>query len=146
MDAKTTPQGVVIARDFTPLSARAIELLDEMVKLRAGNQDHGPVFPGRRLTAPLSNMALAMTLRRMERVGLTVHGFRSTFRDWAAERTSFQSEVAEMALAHAVGDKVEAAYRRGDMFEKRRRFMDAWAKFCSQAATGEVVSIRSAAQ
>jgi integrase len=63
------------------------------------------------------------------------HGFRSTFRDWAAERTSFPAEVAEMALAHAVGDKVEAAYRRGDLFEKRRQLADAWAKFCAQPAT-----------
>jgi integrase len=75
---------------------------------------------------------------------LTAHGFRSTFRDWAAERTNFSSEVAEMALAHAVGDKVEAAYRRGDLFEKRRRLMTEWAKFCTggeSAAT--VVSIGS---
>jgi integrase len=66
-------------------------------------------------------MAMIMTLRRMGRGNLTVHGFRSTFRDWAAERTSFHGEVGEMALAHAVGDKVEAAYRRGDLFDKRRR-------------------------
>ena len=66
-------------------------------------------------------MPLLMTLRRMGRADLTTHGFRSTFRDWAAERTAFPSEVAEMALAHTVGDKVEAAYRRGDMFEKRRQ-------------------------
>ena len=68
-------------------------------------------------------MAFLMLLRRMGRDDLTAHGFRSTFRDWAAERTNFPSEVAEMALAHAVGDKVEAAYRRGDLFEKRRRLM-----------------------
>jgi integrase len=66
----------------------------------------------------------------MGRGDLTVHGFRSSFRDWVAERTNFPSDVAEMALAHAVGDKVEAAYRRGDLFERRRRIMAEWAKFC----------------
>jgi integrase len=75
-------------------------------------------------------MAFLMLLRRIGRSDLTAHGFRSTFRDWAAERTNFPSEVAEMALAHTVGDKVEAAYRRGDMFERRRRIMAEWAKFC----------------
>jgi integrase len=81
-------------------------------------------------------MAMTMTLRRMERGDLTVHGFRSSFRDWAAERTNFPSEAAEMALAHAVGDKVEAAYRRGDMFERRRRMMAEWATFCSTPQKG----------
>ena len=84
---------------------------------------------------PLCNMAMHILLRRMGRGGLTVHGFRSTFRDWAAEQTDFPSEVVEMALAHAVGDKVEAAYRRGDLFEKRRQLMDAWAKYCAATAT-----------
>jgi integrase len=72
-----------------------------------------------------------LTLRRMGRAGLTAHGFRSTFRDWAAELSEFPAEVAEMALAHVVGDKVEAAYRRGDLFEKRRQIMETWAQFCS---------------
>lgn len=76
-----------------------------------------------------------MTLRRMDRGDLTVHGFRSTFRDWAAERTNFPSEIAEMALAHAVGGKVEAAYRRGDLFDRRRRIMAEWAKFCGTSQT-----------
>ena len=71
-------------------------------------------------------MAMLKLLQRMGRAGLTVHGFRSTFRDWAAERTKFPNEVIEMALAHAIDDKVEAAYRRGDMFEKRRLLMQAW--------------------
>jgi integrase len=70
-------------------------------------------------------------LARMKRDDLTAHGFRSTFRDWAAERTSYPREAAEMALAHVVSDKVEAAYRRGDLFEKRRRMMEEWARFCS---------------
>jgi integrase len=92
----------------------------------------------------MSNMAMEMLLRRMGRA-ITVHGFRSTFRDWAAERTNFPSEVAEMALAHAVGSKVEAAYRRGDLFEKRRRLMEAWAEYCAKAPAekGSVVALRA---
>jgi integrase len=80
----------------------------------------------------------------MGRGDLTVHGFRSSFRDWAAERTSFPREVAEMAPAHTVGDKVEAAYRRGDLFAKRRQLMEAWAQFCGTAkvwAEGELEPI-----
>jgi integrase len=88
-------------------------------------------------------MAFLMLLRRMGRSDLTAHGFRSTFRDWAAERTTFLAEVAEMALAHAVSDKVEAAYRRGDLFQKRGQLAEAWAKFCaSPAASGRVIPIR----
>lgn len=75
-------------------------------------------------------MAMLMTLRRIDRSDLTVHGFRSTFRDWAAEQTAYPNEMLEMALAHTVSDKTEAAYRRGDMVEKRRRLMDDWAAFC----------------
>ena len=76
------------------------------------------------------------------RIDITTHGLRSTFRDWAAERTSFPREVAEMALAHAIPNAVEAAYRRGDLFEKRRRLMDSWAEFCARSATGgKVVAI-----
>jgi integrase len=71
-----------------------------------------------------------------------VHGLRSTFRDWAAERTNFPREVAEMALAHAIPNAVEAAYRRGDLFEKRRRLMDAWAEYCAQPKAAKVVPIR----
>jgi integrase len=74
-------------------------------------------------------------LERMNRSDLTVHGFRSTFRDWAAERTHLPREVAEHALAHSLPDKVEAAYRRGDLFDKRRQMMDAWAKFCAEASS-----------
>jgi integrase len=93
-------------------------------KLERGDPaDH--VFDGRS-GGPLSNMALLMLVRRMKHGKLTAHGFRSTFRDWAAERTNFQAEVAEAALGHVVGDKVELAYRRGDFFEKRRRLMEAW--------------------
>jgi integrase len=98
------------------------------------------VFPGNRRGKPLSDMSMLMMLRRMGRSDLTAHGFRSTFRDWAAERTNFPREVAEAVLTHVVGDKVEAAYRRGDLFEKRRRLMDAWATHC-QRASGENQSV-----
>jgi integrase len=118
-----------------PLSAQALAVLEEMLPLRrvAEGQDEPAafVFPGAK--GPLSNMALLALLKRMGRRDLTAHGFRSTFRDWAAERTSYPREVAEMALAHAVGDKVEAAYRRGDLFEKRRRLMEVWGMYCGTA-------------
>jgi integrase len=86
-------------------------------------------------------MAMLAVLKRIDRSDLTAHGFRSSFRDWAAERTNFPREVAEMALAHTVGDKVEAAYRRGDLFGKRRQLMDAWARFCEAARPQVKVSI-----
>jgi integrase len=129
-----------------PLSARGLAILQEMQALRpAGDANDSFVFPGGKIGKPLSNMAFLMLLRRMKREDLTAHGFRSTFRDWAAECTNFPSEVVEMALAHAVGDKVEAAYRRGDLFEKRRRVMNAWAEFCAKRApAGTVVSLRQA--
>ena len=94
-------------------------------------RDGDYVFPGGKARRPLSNMALLVTLRRMKRTDITVHGFRSTFRDWAAEQTNFSREVAEMALAHTVGNKVEAAYRRGDLFDKRVELMEAWATHCA---------------
>src|SRR5215472_11007170 len=109
------------------LSDAAIAVLEEMRAIRSGDY----VFPGNRAGRPLSGMAMLMLLRRMGRGELTVHGFRSTFSDWYAERTAFPSEVREMALAHVVGDKVEAAYRRGDLFEKRRQLAEAWAQFCT---------------
>jgi len=120
-----------------PLSARALAILDDMQPLRPAGDADGFVFPGGKAGRALSNMAFLMLLRRMERDDLTAHGFRSSFRDWAAERTSSPSEVAQMALAHVVGSKVEAAYRRGDMFEKRRRLMQQWATFCTTAPAQE---------
>jgi integrase len=125
-----------------PLSDAALAILGELAKARNGDF----VFPGGRAGRPLSNMSMLMLLRRMGRGDLTIHGFRSSFRDWAAERTSFPAEVAEMALAHTVSDKVEAAYRRGDLFQKRRQMMDAWARFCTtpHAAGGRVVSFAAA--
>ena len=126
-----------------PLSGAALAIVNELAAHRRGDF----VFPGGIAGKPLSNMGMLALLRRMERADVTVHGFRSSFRDWAAERTNFPAEVAEMALAHAVGDKVEAAYRRGDMFQKRRQMMDAWAKFCASPAivVGDVVPIRARA-
>jgi integrase len=111
-----------------PLSARAFSILKQMQRHR--ESDGSFLFPGGKSGRPLSNMSMLALLRRMGRDDLTVHGFRSTFRDWAAECTAFPNEVVEMALAHAVGNKVEAAYRRGDLFDKRRRLMDQWAAFC----------------
>jgi integrase len=93
--------------------------------------DDAFVFPGAKPGRPLSNMAFLMLLRRMRRTDLTAHGFRSSFRNWAAERTNFPAEVAEMALAHTVSDKTVAAYNRSDLFDRRRRLMAAWATFCT---------------
>ena len=90
------------------------------------------VFPGGSPDKPLSNMAMLATLKRMNRKDLTTHGFRSTFRDWAAETTDYPSEVVEMALAHVVGNKVEAAYRRGDLYEKRKGLMMHWDRAATQ--------------
>ena len=114
-----------------PLSEAAVSLLKEMQSVKQ-NQF---VFPGDR-RAQLSNMALLMVLRRMKHSDITAHGFRATFRTWAAERTNFAREVVETALAHVVGNKVEAAYQRGDLFDKRRRLMDAWAEFCKKTDAG----------
>lgn len=126
-----------------PLSASALKVLAEMKEIAQSEY----VFPGMRNNSPLSNMAFLQLLKRMDRGDLTAHGFRSTFRDWASERGNYPHEVKEMALAHAVGDKVEEAYRRGDLFEKRRRIMDDWAGFCAmpsvQDAGDKVVSIKN---
>jgi integrase len=108
-----------------PLSRPAMVALSQM-KVPKGLY----LFPGRTPDTPLSNMALLMTLGRMNWGNITGHGFRSTFRDWVAEQTNFPNEVVEMALAHAVASKTEAAYRRSDLFDKRRRLMDAWAEYC----------------
>lgn len=111
-----------------PLSARAIEILNS-VPIEEGNPY---VFIGGSKGAGLSNMALLQLLRGL-RPGQTVHGFRSTFKDWASERTSHPNIVSEMALAHSINNKVEKAYRRGDLFAKRSKLMDDWARFCSTA-------------
>jgi integrase len=111
-----------------PLSKRALAILKEMAATRLNDF----VFPGVRRGRSLRDKAMMVVLREL-RCDCTVHGFRSSFRDWAAETTNFAREVAEAALAHAVGNKVEAAYRRGDLFEKRRELMEAWASHCEPA-------------
>jgi integrase len=119
-----------------PLSPRAVAVLKALPRM-AGTDF---VFPAPR-GGVLSDMTLTAVLRRMK-VAAVPHGFRSTFRDWASERTNYPRDVAEMALAHAIGDKVEAAYRRGDLFEKRRRMMTDWARFCAEVQpTGMVISM-----
>lgn len=113
-----------------PLSSRTIEILEELACLRSDGTSDGIVFPGRGPKG-LSNMSLTMVLRRLKiEPEPTVHGFRSSFRDWTGEATHYPREVAEVALAHTVGDKVEQAYRRGDALLKRRELMEAWKRFC----------------
>ncbi|WP_034998471.1 tyrosine-type recombinase/integrase [Beijerinckia mobilis] len=111
-----------------PLSRQAQAIVQELAKMRAGDF----VFPGQKLKKPLSNMAMEMVLRRLKVENVTVHGFRSAFRDWAGEETHFPREIAEAALAHVIGDKAEQAYRRGDALQKRRVLMQAWADFCEK--------------
>lgn len=122
-----------------PLSPRAVEILNSTKELRKEW-----LFPAAK-GGKLSGMAMTMLLRRMK-VDVTVHGFRSAFRDWAAECTGYAHEVAEMALAHTIENKVERAYRRGDLFDKRRRLMDDWATYCATipAASANVTPIRAA--
>ena len=110
-----------------PLSQAALDLLAALPRFEGNNY----LFPGSRKKRPLSNMAMLMALRRMKRDDLTTHGFRSTFRDWASEITHYPREVCEQALAHALESAVEAAYRRGDLFEKRRRLMDDWSRYAT---------------
>jgi integrase len=109
-----------------PLSAAALAILEKLAEAKTGEY----VFPGRSADRPLSVMAMEMVLRRMKVEGVTVHGFRSAFRDWAGNETHFAREIAEAALSHVVGDKAEQAYRRGDALEKRREMMEAWAAWC----------------
>jgi integrase len=113
-----------------PLSKAAVEILKPLYECR--EQDDCFIFPGMKPNKPLSPMAMLMTLRRM-RPGLTVHGFRSTFRDWCAEETHFHPDIAEAALAHVINNKARAAYERGDKLEKRRELMEQWAKYSSNA-------------
>jgi integrase len=123
-----------------PLSDAAIAVLKRMHNVRHSDL----VFPGTRAGKQIAPMTALLLVKRLADADVNVHGFRSTFRDWVAERSTFPSEVAELALAHAVGDKVEAAYRRGDLFEKRRKLMDAWATFLAKpSGAGAVTPIRA---
>ena len=125
-----------------PLSDRAVEILKALPI--EGRNDF--VFIGPSKGSSLSNMGMAAVLKRMERSDITVHGFRSTFRDWAAETTGYPNHIVEMALAHTIGNAVEKAYRRGDLLEKRKRLMQDWAKFCETkpAQADNVVALRKA--
>ncbi len=121
-----------------PLTTEALAALEITRGL-----DPDLVFPGQRRGKPMSDMTLAAVLKRMGRGDVTVHGFRSTFRDWAAERTNVPREIAELSLAHEVGNAVERAYRRSDLFDKRRDLMERWARFCLSAGSkGDVVELR----
>jgi integrase len=128
-----------------PLAETALEVLREAAKQRDGTDEAALVFPGGKPGKGLSNMALLALLRRMKRDDLTAHGFRSTFRDWAAE-TGQPADIAEAALAHVVGDKTVVAYQRGDLLERRRKLMHAWATFTGRKAPpdGVVVPLRTA--
>jgi integrase len=136
----TIPAGRMKARaeHRVPLVARTMQILDRLAVFRAVETDF--VFPGRRPGRPMSGMAL----RRVMPDGTTVHGLRSTFRTWAGEETSFAREVAEQVLAHSVGNVVERSYSRGDLFERRRALMEAWARHCEPAADSNVVLIGGA--
>jgi integrase len=135
----TVPPGRMKSRKRhrVPLSPATMAVIERMQEIRHSDF----IFPG--LRGPLSNMALLTLLGRMGRDELTAHGFRSSFKDWASERTNYPSEVVEQALAHAIEDKVEAAYRRGDLFEKRCRLMEAWSGYCSRPVTAaKAISMR----
>ena len=133
-----------------PLSDAALAVVQQLLAehravhgAKAAPATDGFVFIGGRAGRKLSENAVMALLRRMDRADVTGHGFRSTFRDWAAEATAYPREVAEAALAHLNKDRVEAAYLRGDHLEKRRRLMAEWAEFCSRAGGGgDVVPIR----
>ena len=124
-----------------PLSGVAIKIVENMAAIRQNDF----VFAGSKGRGGLSHMAMLRVLHRMGRDGATVHGFRSCFRDWVAEQTNFPSEAAEMALAHAVSNKVEAAYRRGDMFAKRQQLMEAWAQFSEAVEPATILQFRATA-
>ncbi len=124
-----------------PLPGRALAILEKLNTVRTS----GFVFPGQKPGKPLSGMAMEMVLRRMKSESVTVHGFRSSFRDWCGEVTSFPREVAEAALAHVAGDATERAYRRGDALEKRRGLMQAWAGYLEDQSGANVVLMHKGA-
>ena len=120
-----------------PLSERAVAILRQLADIKTGDF----VYPGQRKNRRLSNMAIFMMLRRMK-ADVTVHGFRSSFRDWAGNETSYPRDLIETALAHVIGDKAEQAYRRSDALEKRRKLMEAWASYCEPKANSNVLQLR----
>lgn len=122
-----------------PLCDRAVSILKELSTLTKGKF----LFAGQSGDKPLSNMAMDMMLRRMKRNDVTVHGFRSSFRDWAGNVSTFPREVIETALAHVIGDKAEQAYRRSDALEKRRKLMDAWGNYCEPRKATNVVHLKA---
>ena len=122
-----------------PLSARAVQIIKDMQAQRVKGQAF--VFAGLREGTALSNAAMLAVLKRMDLPDVVVHGFRSTFRDWAAESTGHPREIIESALAHVVADATEAAYLRSDLFQKRVALMADWAAYCQGRKTGKVVSI-----
>ena len=124
-----------------PLCDRAVAILEEMLQYRSNEQRY--LFPGGRVGKGMSDGALLALLKRMQRTDITPHGFRSTFRDWASECTTYSHEVQEMALAHLIKNKAEAAYRRGDLFDKRRQMMDDWQRYCETTQPGKVSSINA---
>jgi integrase len=121
-----------------PLPPRAISILESLAQTKVGEH----VFTGQQTDKPMSSMAMEMMLRRMKVQDATVHGFRSSFRDWAGNESSFPREIIEAALAHVIGDKAEQAYRRGDALEKRRRLMETWAAYCEPRTMGNIVQLR----
>lgn len=123
-----------------PLSDAAVEILESLMAHKLSDF----VFPSPRGNGPLSHVAMAKVLRRLGVVTATVHGFRSSFRDWAGNETNFPREIAEQALAHVIGDKAEQAYRRGDALDRRRALMKAWASYCEPALASNVVKLPSA--
>jgi integrase len=153
----TIPSTKTDTEHRVPLSSAAVNVLVQM----GDGDENDLMFPGPGGDA-LSNMAMSSVIARMNEDrspcalpryvdpkqgsrDATVHGFRSTFRDWSAERTNFPNHVVEMALAHAVSSDVEAAYRRGDLFDKRRKLMDVWAVYCAnpEARNAEIVQLRA---
>ena len=131
------PRTKVGKKHRIPLAERPLQIVRDLRSFTSG----GFVFPGGKAGTGLSDMALLSVLRRLE-IKQTVHGFRSSFRDWAAEQTQFPREVAEQALAHTIGNKVEAAYLRSDLFEKRRHLMQAWATYLD-TPKGKVVAFNA---
>jgi integrase len=128
------------AEHRVPLSPRALDILEGVPRLA----ENPHLFSGARSGKPLGHSAIQRALKDVHAGDAVPHGFRSTFRDWAAEQTAYPNHVVEQALAHSIGDKVEAAYRRGDLFEKRRRLMSDWAEYCSfRPAPGEVIPTRT---